>query len=221
MQDGYTNKDSLTLSRSEISGASKALTSRKENGLLREVFPAKTFPSLVKALGWLVSGQDSGLSMLASLASYDRESQSWKTSELSLFGGSTPFSGAFPKSGMMRNGRIYELPMSERPTEGNESGLWPTPRANDSKNGAYTYDQGNHARPRLTLTGKARMFPTPTVNDAKNSLTASQSGRGTLTARMVESGETGYLNPMWVEWLQGYPMGWTDLNALGIALSLK
>lgn len=21
-----------------------------------------------------------------------------------------------------------------------------------------------------------------------------------------------YLNPRWVEWLMGYPMGWTDLN---------
>ena len=24
--------------------------------------------------------------------------------------------------------------------------------------------------------------------------------------------ETGQLNPMWVEWLMGYPQGWTDLN---------
>ena len=22
----------------------------------------------------------------------------------------------------------------------------------------------------------------------------------------------GYLNPAWVEWLMGFPIGWTDLN---------
>ena len=25
-------------------------------------------------------------------------------------------------------------------------------------------------------------------------------------------GRVGYLNPMWVEWLMGFPIGWTDLN---------
>ena len=24
---------------------------------------------------------------------------------------------------------------------------------------------------------------------------------------------TGALNPTWVEWLMGFPLGWTDLNA--------
>jgi hypothetical protein len=26
-------------------------------------------------------------------------------------------------------------------------------------------------------------------------------------------GKIGQLNPTWVEWLMGYPLGWTDLNA--------
>ena len=26
-------------------------------------------------------------------------------------------------------------------------------------------------------------------------------------------GRIGYLNPNWIEWLMGYPIGWTDLNA--------
>ena len=26
-------------------------------------------------------------------------------------------------------------------------------------------------------------------------------------------GKIGRLNPMWVEWLMGFPIGWTDLNA--------
>ena len=28
----------------------------------------------------------------------------------------------------------------------------------------------------------------------------------------------GSLNPTWVEWLMGFPLGWTDLGALGNAV---
>ena len=33
--------------------------------------------------------------------------------------------------------------------------------------------------------------------------------------------ETGSLNPTWIDWLMGYPVGWTDLKVSEIALSLK
>lgn len=33
--------------------------------------------------------------------------------------------------------------------------------------------------------------------------------------RQMSQGNGGQLNPTWVEWLMGYPTGWTDLNALG------
>lgn len=31
--------------------------------------------------------------------------------------------------------------------------------------------------------------------------------------RQMSQGNGGQLNPTWVEWLMGYPIGWTDLNA--------
>ena len=31
----------------------------------------------------------------------------------------------------------------------------------------------------------------------------------------------GSLNPNWVEWLMGYPIGWTDLEGLGTPSSRK
>lgn len=31
--------------------------------------------------------------------------------------------------------------------------------------------------------------------------------------RSMAAGNGGQLNPMWVEWLMGFPLGWTDLNA--------
>jgi hypothetical protein len=62
------------------------------------------------------------------------------------------------------------------------------------------------------------MLPTPTASDSRN--------RGNpedeCIQRRVAKGKTielsmtvsGQLNPTWVEWLMGWPLGWTDLNAL-------
>jgi len=35
------------------------------------------------------------------------------------------------------------------------------------------------------------------------------------------NGATGQLNPAWVEWLMGYPMGWTELKDLEMPSSRK
>lgn len=265
MLSKYTGLDFLTLYRLGISGQLLGPISRKETGLLRAVSRARIFPSLVKELGWLVNDQDCGTSMPASLSSYDRDTQSWRTLELSLFEDSTPSLDRLPKSGMMRNGKIYALPMSERRTDGKESGLWRTPAAHEpgvkaerlvpieggepgGMNRHFDKNTGRMAQIGLPQQVALReQWSTPTANDAKNSLTDSQRGRGTLTANLVErlwptprtagmcggtgnwnqlkdkcesieearkmgAGNGGQLNPTWVEWLMGYPLGWTDLN---------
>jgi hypothetical protein len=33
-------------------------------------------------------------------------------------------------------------------------------------------------------------------------------------ARLMGAGNGGKLNPEWVEWLMGWPLGWTDLKPL-------
>lgn len=83
--------------------------------------------------------------------------------------------------------------------------LWPTPRANDGeKRGEVSPD------PRNGLPGAVRMFPTPIATDWKN--------RGTRDSRkgrkyQLQTHVGGQLNPTWVEWLMGFPTGWTDLDA--------
>ena len=52
-------------------------------------------------------------------------------------------------------------------------------------------------------------LPTPTVQDAENNGGPSQANRNTPP---LNSGAGGSLNPNWVEWLMGYPVGWTDLE---------
>jgi len=52
-------------------------------------------------------------------------------------------------------------------------------------------------------------LPTPTTQDAKNNGSQSQMERNSLPLNAVAGGR---LNPEWVEWLMGYPTGWTDLK---------
>ena len=54
------------------------------------------------------------------------------------------------------------------------------------------------------------MFPTPTVQDASNNASPSQFSRNSLPLNAVAGGA---LNPTWVEWLMGFPAGWTDSSS--------
>ena len=66
---------------------------------------------------------DCGSKWPESLARYDRVSRSWKTAQLSLFGGSVEFSETWPRWGMMRGGEFFPLPMLAHDTSVREFGL--------------------------------------------------------------------------------------------------
>jgi hypothetical protein len=98
------------------------------------------------------------------------------------------------------------------PTNGGR--LLPTPRAN--KVGGYSSPGYSP-----TLTQALGLLPTPTSPEHKyriggdsqqsNSL-GGKAARGDLGEH--QPGRTGgALNPAWVEWLQGFPEGWTDCDA--------
>ena len=214
-----------------------------------EVSPAKTSPLLVRERESGEVGQVFGLRCGELLGTYDPDTSLLKTLEQSLFEGLTLFLVRLPKSGMMRNGKIYEQAMWVRRTKGNASGSWLTPSVEDagrqgsaeawkeySEKGRTTQARlRNQVKmwptPRASLRGDCpserkrhspdlhamvKMWPTPRVDDSKNNNGPSQVNRH---AQKVAVG--GALNPTWVEWLMGYPLGWTDLNASGIPLSLK
>ena len=56
-------------------------------------------------------------------------------------------------------------------------------------------------------------WPTPQAQDAKN-INQTKSQYQTLPKAMCSTGVGGRLNPTWVEWLMGWPLGWTDLKPL-------
>jgi len=114
---------------------------------------------------------------------------------------------------------IYRLAESAPCTSGTGFSSLPTPTAGDSKERSYQYDQGNHEKPRLTLVGIARMYPTPKARDYRTGDRPEHK-----RARMKRTGTWhspdlndvaapgGRLNPTWVEWLMGFPLGWSELD---------
>jgi len=94
--------------------------------------------------------------------------------------------------------------------------IWPTPVANDATGSQYTYNQGNHKSISLKLPGAVRMWPTPKTPTGGGQTIRNTPGGGIrkLEDRVsqVEGYNTGSLNPTWVEWLMGFPTGWTDLD---------
>tara|TARA_Y100001937_G_scaffold60064_1_gene82361 strand:- start:131 stop:721 length:591 start_codon:yes stop_codon:yes gene_type:complete len=57
---------------------------------------------------------------------------------------------------------------------------------------------------------KSKMWPTPTARDYKdNGSSPAELARNSVT---LATHAGGSLNPQWVEWLMGYPEGWTDLK---------
>lgn len=85
------------------------------------------------------------------------------------------------------------------PTNDPESGLLPTPTADDANNG--TRESGTFR----SLT-RSVMFPTPTARDYRSP------NKDDRFADQLPNVVNGRLNPEWVEWLQGFPVGWTDLK---------
>lgn len=100
---------------------------------------------------------------------------------------------------------------------------FPTPTATEygsNKGGSA----GRSGKERLSLTSMARKnkWPTPTARDYKGGPTLQKamerkenSSRGvSLPEELVRNGQPGRLNPEWVEWLMGWPIGWTELKPL-------
>lgn len=101
--------------------------------------------------------------------------------------------------------------------------VWPTPTQDSSKDRKRKYAQGG-----MPLSMAARIWPTPTVSMAKGATLKDRKDGRKRNDRLdyavaQEDGTTqnGQLNPEFVEWLMGYPIGWTALKPLGIRSSRK
>ena len=87
--------------------------------------------------------------------------------------------------------------------------LYPTPTkfdatCGDLKGKEYT-GESRHA---MKLIQAAKMLPTPKAQNARGNGQAHGEGGQSLDVSVG-----GRLNPTWVEWLMGFPLGWTDCSA--------
>ena len=101
---------------------------------------------------------------------------------------------------------------------------WPTPMSTEHKANRQTRENHQNGLTQAVLQAETKMLPTPCNRDYKGAV---KSGK-----RITKSGKTqnygeqlpnvvgGQLNPTWVEWLMGWPVGWTDLKPLAMDKSL-
>ena len=99
--------------------------------------------------------------------------------------------------------------------------MWPTPRACSAMAAENIHNRVNDKNPNLETVVARTMWPTPQASDNRDQgcmedpsikrriKMGKQIG---LTTAVKETRSSGSLNPQWVEWLMGYPEGWTDLE---------
>lgn len=151
-----------------------------------EDFRAKTLAPQERAPGLMDREADYGGTWLASFARYNPDSSTWKTAQCSLLADSDVFSETWPRWGSMRNGVSYLLPTPVLPICESASGFWPTPNV----------PNGGRSTKHITdWRGKS----------------AYHNGKKVQVG--LESVLGGAPHPTFLEWLMGWPIGWTDIKA--------
>ena len=165
-----------------------------------------------------------------SFAWLDRDSRCWRTWQGCLLTNTfEPFLESWPKAGLMQGGECYPQQKWERRISEIGCGYsFPTPTTTDCREMSQSaakmaIKKGQQVR----LAGAIRLWPTPSATDFKGSPSlavvnarAETSPRGVRlpehVAKVEQAEVGGKLNPMWVEWLMGWPIGWTDLKPLAM-----
>ena len=98
--------------------------------------------------------------------------------------------------------------------------LWPTPRSCSAMAATISPESAwaDNRFPNLETVVGQRTWPTPTAHNAVECDAPSEATLNTPTlthqARGGDATQPKHLNPVWVEWLMGWPLGWTDLKPL-------
>jgi len=116
---------------------------------------------------------------------------------------------------------IFQLALSEPHIDGIVSSSWPTPTSRDWRSGkASEATYRRNSRPLSERVVRTEMWPTPRANSAMAATITEEADPDhypnleTVVKKRNPSAVGGQLNPQWVEWLMGFPIGWTDLGHL-------
>lgn len=203
-----------------------------------EASHAKTSHRLVKELDLPASVLAFGSSISESLMKSGLVSSSQKTARTCVPVASAPLSKDLPRWGMVSDGVCWGLGMSLLPTSETECGFWPTPTADQpgirverlvDRNGNTPthpnqrwYDRHTGRVAQKGLAQCVQLWPTPTAADRNGPRVTPRTDRNPTkhsdlrSAVRAQSPNGGPLNPNWVEWLMGWPIGWTESKPLAM-----
>lgn len=154
-------------------------------------FPAKTSALPDQAQESKASDLDSGSKWSGSLVRFDRGTSEWRTLHC-LWVEVLPWSSVtLPRWGLMRDGVVYRLENSALLTNEIAPGwlgeTFPTP--------SVAMVKGSSEKALTRVDGRSRL-------------------RNRLDYWVERDGKSGRLNPEFVEWVMGWPIGWTAVQRL-------
>jgi hypothetical protein len=130
------------------------------------------------------------------------------------------WSETWPRAGMTRNGIAFRLRPSVPRTSVGGCFLWPTPT--DMSKGGSTSRGGKRVK-ELLLLGMVKQYAP--IRAAYLNRASSEEKDESKSRNLKELAERatahGPLNPTWIEWLMGFPQGWTALEDSETPSSLK
>jgi hypothetical protein len=225
IQQAYCAPDKMTdFSRLSRFGMTyKPLTEDRGEALLmsyREGFLVRTSLLQEPEQGLTESDQECGKKWHGSFTKYDPDSCSWRTHQCSLLEDLESFSETWPRWGLMQDGECWEQSMLVPRTSVTASGFVPNNEDFFHTPNCTGMDGGSNSR--RALKRRKEMWTTPVASDhAARRPTANWAGTDLPSQVWVESGgrenpnlPPARLSPNWVEWLMGWPIGWTDLRQL-------
>lgn len=169
-------------------------------------------------------------------ATLDPELSLWRMCQLSLFEEDSQLLEVLPQQGIAQNGELYQLSSLELPILGNAGSVYPTPTATPAGkieidksridpekgiNQRFYTKKGTHTQRTLERLAQWGMLPTPAAHEARLGYQRRPEGKKgkqkSLTTVVIDQmggreKVTGQLNPEFVEWLMGFPIGHTDLE---------
>lgn len=158
--------------------------------------PAKTFQTSIReGKGLVAKSLDCGVNTKKLSTAYGLNGFSLKIPHPSAVRGFGQCSTTLTRSGLTRNGIVFRLVPLVPLTSGIGRGLWLTPTASDTKPACK------------------REILEPATRNGK---------QWNLRGQATEISQLGTpLNPIFLEWLMGYPTGWTEIGPSATPLSRK
>ena len=180
-------------------------------------FPCQDISAAGGGLALMENEAGCGEKWRGSFVKYDPDLSLWKTHQCSLLGDLEEFLETWPQWGLMRDGECWEQRTLEQTIRGTGFGLsekLPTPTATDYKNQptSSSWKAKGAVNFKLSNPEIRAKWGTPKAQDSRHALW--DRGKSNLGEQVSGLHNGGKLNPNWVEWLMGWPIGWTDLKPL-------